>query len=95
MILLVVTLELKEGKKEECISIAKQLVEGSQKEEGNIEYNFYQDLDKPNTVAFIEKWKDQDAINTHEKFDYFANNIGKLVSLCAKPLTVNKFDVLN
>lgn len=29
-------------------------------------------------VAFIEKWKDQEALDLHERVEYFTNNIGKL-----------------
>lgn len=94
MIVLVLKLELQEGKKEEFIQIAKLMVEGSQKEAGNIEYNLYEELDEPNTVAFIEKWQDQEALDLHETMEYFTNNIGKLKSLCAKPPVRNRFDIV-
>jgi quinol monooxygenase YgiN len=94
MIVLVLKLEVHQGKKEEFIEIAKRMVEGSQKEAGNIEYNLYEELDEPNTVAFIEKWKDQEAMDLHERMEYFTNNIGKLKSLCAKPPIRNRFDIV-
>ena len=94
MIVLVVKLELKEGKKDEFIAIARPLIEGSQKEEGNIEYNLYEDLDEENTVAFIEKWKDQDALDFHEKTEHFVNAIGKLRRLCAKAPVRSRFDII-
>jgi len=95
MIVLVLKLEIKEGKKEEFIGVAKLMAEGSQKEAGNIEYNVYQELDEENTVAFIEKWKDQDALDLHENMEHFTNNIGKLKSLCAKPPVRNRFDIIS
>ena len=93
MIVLVVKIEVQEGKKEEFLAIAKRMVEGSQKEAGNIEYNLYEELDEANTVAFIEKWKDQEALDLHEKMEHFTSNIAKLKSLCAKPPVRNRFDV--
>jgi quinol monooxygenase YgiN len=93
MIVLVVKLEVQEGKKEEFIEIAKLMVEGSQQEAGNIEYNLYEELNERNTVAFIEKWKDQEALDFHEKQEHFIKNIGKLKALCSKPPVRNKFDV--
>lgn len=94
MIVLVVKLEVQAGKKEEFIQIAKLMVEGSQKEAGNIEYNVYEELDEVNTVAFIEKWKDQEALDIHEKMDHYTDNIGKLKSLCTKPPVRNRFDIV-
>ncbi len=94
MIVLVVKLELKEGKKDEFIEIARSIIAGSQKEEGNIEYNLYEELDEKNTVAFIEKWKDQNALDFHETTEHFVKNIGKLKNLCAKPPVRNRFDVI-
>ena len=94
MIVLVVKLELQEGKKAEFIEIAKRMVDGSQKEPGNIEYHLYEELDEANTVAFIEKWRDQEALNFHERTDHFTSNIGKLKALCAKPPVRNRFDAI-
>ena len=94
MIVLVLKLVLQEGKREEFTKIAKLLVEGTRKEAGNIEYNVYEELDEPNTVAFIEKWKNQEAIDLHEKTEHFTGNIGKLVALCAKPIVKNRYDII-
>lgn len=94
MIVLVLKLEVQQGKKEELIEIAKLMAEGSQKEVGNIEYNLYSELDEKNTVAFIEKWKDQEALDLHEKMEHFTNNIGRLKSLCAKPPIRNRYDII-
>ena len=95
MIVLVIKLELREGRKDEFIKIARLMVEGSQKEAGNIEYNLYQELDERNTVAFIEKWKDQSALDFHEKTEHFVNNIGKLQSFCSKPPVRDRFDIIS
>lgn len=94
MIVLVLKIEVQEGKKEEFIKIAKLMVAGSQKEAGNIEYNVYEELDEINTVAFIEKWENQEALDLHEKMEHFTTNIGKLKSLCAKPPIRNRFDIV-
>ena len=94
MIVIVLKLEVQQGKKEEFVEIAKRMVEGSQKEAGNIEYNLYEGLDEENVVAFIEKWKDQPALDLHEKMEHFTGNIGKLKSLCAKPPVRDRFDIV-
>jgi len=95
MIVLVVKIELQKGKKAEFIKTAKPLIEGSKKEEGNIEYNLYHDLEDENAMAFIEKWKDEKALEFHEKTEHFVNHFPKLQNLCAKPLVINSFNVVD
>ncbi len=94
MLVLVVQIVVQEGKKEELLAIARQMAEGSQKEAGNIEYHLYENLDAPNTVAFIEKWKNQEALDVHVTLAHFTQNFGKLKALCAKPPVVNRYDIL-
>ena len=93
MLVLVLQIEVLPGKKAEFIQIANVIAAGSKKEAGNIEYDLYEDLDDANTVAFIEKWKDQDALDFHEKTEHFTANIGKLIALCAKPPVKNRYDI--
>ena len=94
MIVFVLKIEVQPGQKEAFLKIAKQMAEESQKEAGNIEYHVYEEADEENVVAFIEKWKDQQSIDLHEKMVHFTDNIGKLKSLCAKPPIRNRFNVI-
>ena len=91
MIVLVLKIELQHGKKEEFLKIANIMVEGTRKEAGNIEYNIYEEMNEENVVAFIEKWKDQKALDLHETMEHFTDNIGKLKAFCAKPPIRNSF----
>ena len=93
MLCLVVNIEAKEGKQDEMLALIKPLVAASQKEEGCIEYNFYKQLDSPTSFAFIEKWKDQAALDFHEKQDHFTSAVPKMGELCAAPPVVKKFDL--
>ena len=93
MVCLVVNIEVQDGKQDEMLALVKPLVEASQKEEGCIEYNFYQQLDSPTSFAFIEKWKDQAALDFHEKQDHFTYAVPKMGPLCAAPPVVKKFDL--
>lgn len=91
MLLNVVKIKLKEGAIEKFKELSISLVEESQKEEGCIEYHLYSDSLDQNVVCFIEKWKNQEALDLHETLPHFTNVIGDLVKLCAEPAIKNKF----
>ena len=93
MLVLVVNLEVIEGKGAELAAVTRDLVAGSQAEEGCIEYDLYENKDAPNSFVFIEKWKDEAALDAHTKMDHYVNNIGKIGALLSKPALVNKFRI--
>ncbi len=54
------------------------VVEGTRKEEGNVSYILYQHTDNPLKYTFVEVWKSQAAINSHNTsahFQEFAKSI--------------------
>ncbi|GAA0733646.1 putative quinol monooxygenase [Clostridium oceanicum] len=72
---------VKEGKIEEFKALALKLIKESRKEEGCIEYNLYEDIKNSNILTFIEKWKDEEAINLHNKSEHFTSIVPKLGEL--------------
>ena len=90
MIVLVVNFEVKVGKKDAFMEVMNQLVEGSQGEAGNIEYDLYADMEKSNAYVLLEKWKDQAALDFHRTMDHYTGNVDKLGELCSK-VVVNQF----
>lgn len=54
---------VKAGAREPFIAAARELVEKSRAEAGNISYHLYEDMDDPNILTFIEEWKDQAAVD--------------------------------
>ena len=93
MIVLVVKIKLKKGKKEAFFEIAKPMVESSKKEIGNID-DLYGELDEANTVAYIEKWKDQEALDFHEKTEHFIEPRSKLKELWVNPPIKNRYEIV-
>lgn len=70
MIGVVATLKIKEGKGAEFEAVANQLVEKvNANEEGVIYYDLYKQDDT--TYVFLEKYKDQAALDIHQKTDYY------------------------
>jgi len=70
MIGVVATLKIKEGKGTEFEVVANQLVEKVNANEAGVEYyDLYKQDDT--TYVFLEKYKDQAALDIHRKTDYY------------------------
>lgn len=70
MIGVIATLKIKEGKGAEFEAVANQLVEKvNANEEGVVYYDLYKQDDT--TYVFLEKYKDQVALDVHRKTDYY------------------------
>ena len=70
---------IKPGSEAEFISAAKMMIENTHKEEGCLEYMLYQDPYESTNFIFVEKYKDQAAIDFHFGTPYFAE-FGDLIS---------------
>ena len=62
---------IKEGMTEDFKKTARPLIEASQNEEGCISYDLYEDIGDQNVLTFIEEWKDEAAIDTHNNSKHF------------------------
>ncbi|MFO7887367.1 MAG: putative quinol monooxygenase [Eubacteriales bacterium] len=80
MIVIVSKNTVKEGKVEEFRNLTKELIKLSQKEEGCIEYNLYQDTENPNILTFIEKWESEEDFKKHKETKHFTNIVPKIKS---------------
>lgn len=71
---------------------ARLVTKPSQAEEGNISYNFYEDLDHSNNFIFVEKWKDGKAIQIHEETSHFKNFGNEVEKLINEPIHVELYE---
>jgi len=65
MIYIVATLTIKPGSLDEVLTLAVPCIEGTREEAGCISYDLSQSLTDENTLVFVERWKDMDAIKAH------------------------------
>ncbi len=65
MIYILATLTIKPGSLEEVLSLATPCIEGTRKEAGCISYDLHRSLTDENTLIFVERWTDMDAIKAH------------------------------
>jgi quinol monooxygenase YgiN len=57
--------------KDVLLQAFQKVVDGTRKEAGNISYNLYEDTSNPLRFTFVEIWKSQSAIDSHNNSDHF------------------------
>ena len=92
MIKIVAKMTVKEGNAEVFKATAKELIEKSAAEAGNIFYTLNVSVKDPNQFAIIECWKDQAAIDFHNKTEHFTTILPKLSPLCEGNMLVDVFN---
>ena len=84
MITIIAMFELKP----ECVDtfkgLAAECIDASRKEEGNVDYKFYEGKEDKNKYFFVEVWKDEDAITTHNASAHFQKFAGAFMPMLAK-----------
>lgn len=78
--------------RKEFLEQAKQVAALSQAEEGNISYFFYEDPENLSEFVFLEKWKDQTAIQQHDETSHFKLFIDNLQKYLIEPLRIELFE---
>lgn len=78
--------------REEFLEQAKRVAASSQAEEGNISYSFFEDPENTGEFVFLEKWKDQTAVQQHEETTDFKVFVDQLPKYLLEPLNVELFD---
>lgn len=68
---IVARLSVKKDKIEEFKETAKELIQKSSAEEGNVFYTLNQDTQDEQKFAFIECWKDEEAMKIHGASEHF------------------------
>lgn len=81
MIVIIAKSTIKKEHLDEYKNLVRELVDKSQKEEGNISYLLHQDIKNPQNFVIIEKWKDQEAIDFHNKSEHFTRIVPMLGKL--------------
>ncbi len=82
---------IKQEHTNDFLAVANQLIEASRQEEGNISYNLIQDINDPEHFVFIEQWKDQDAIDTHNASTHFTTLVPQMRQYTSKPGAIHLY----
>lgn len=92
MIKIVAKMTVKAGKIDEFKTIARELVEKSAAEAGNVFYTLNASKENPSLFAIIECWRNQAAIDFHNATEHFTTILPKLAELCDGEGSVELFD---
>ena len=91
MIKIVATMIVKTENMEQFLAEAKELVEKSAAEEGNISYSLNASISDPKTYAIIEFWKDKDAIDIHNNSEHFTHIFPRISNLLQEKMSIEVF----
>ena len=91
MITIVAAFSVNACDKAALLTAAKELIEKSREEEGNVTYNLYEDISDPAKMTFIEEWRDQAAIDYHNSTEHFNRICAQLGNYTAGPMKVNLY----
>ena len=83
MITVIAKLPLQEGKAEETITRIKALMKKVATEEGTLLYSLNRKSSDPNTLIFVERYKDKAALAAHSATPHFKEFSGKLATVLA------------
>lgn len=75
------------------LKIAEAQTRASRREEGCLEYGFYEDALVPGMFLFVEKWKDQAAIDFHFKQPYCLDFIAQAGEIATDEPDITIFEV--
>jgi quinol monooxygenase YgiN len=81
------------GKEADFISAAQVIIENSNKEEGCLGYMLYQDPYEKTNFIFVERYKNQAAIDVHFAASYFKEFGAKIADMTSKPMEIKIFDI--
>jgi len=81
MITVVAKCVIKADEVQKFKDISSELIAETRKEEANVSYNLYEEVNHPQVLTFIEEWKDQAALDQHIASKHFSEIFPKLQAL--------------
>jgi quinol monooxygenase YgiN len=91
-IVIVATVKVKDGFKDEVYNELVKLHEATHKnDEGCIQYDLHKDLEDENSFIFIETWQSSELLSEHEKKEHFLTFVSKIENKI-DGLTINKLE---
>ncbi|MEN8700464.1 putative quinol monooxygenase [Bacillus infantis] len=80
------------AKRDVFLEKTKEVIKGSQAEEGNISYDLFESAGKENSFVMLEKWKDKEAVRLHGETAHFQNYMQEMKEVLAAPLKAERFE---
>jgi quinol monooxygenase YgiN len=95
MIAVIAKVPLKPDTKEEALVEVKALMAKVAEEEGTLYYTLNVDPNDPDTLVFIERYKDMDALSAHGSTPHFQEFMGKAMAFASGPPEITTLEELH
>ncbi|MDR1621964.1 MAG: antibiotic biosynthesis monooxygenase [Synergistaceae bacterium] len=95
MIILNAKLTAAPGLEKDVESALRAMIPGVQNEDGCLEYTLYRDVKNPASFLYFERYKDQDALQTHQHTSHFQKLIKALDGKLANPTEETFYEVID
>lgn len=95
MIILNAKLTAAPGLEKDAESALRAMIPEVQNEDGCLEYTLYRDTKNPASFLYFERYKDQDALQTHARTPHFQNLIKALDGKLANPTEETFYEVID
>lgn len=82
---------IKDENLDEAIFLSKNLIIESKKEDGCLNFEFYQDEEDKTHLIFIEKWKSENDLMKHFVTPHFTSFVIKIDKLKSKDRIIQSF----
>lgn len=74
-------IQVEEGKREQVLALAKELVAASLNDEGCIAYDIFESSTRRDVMMICETWKDAASLDVHSKSAHFTTLVPQIESL--------------
>jgi len=91
MIKVVAQFFIRNGEVEKALTLAKELVLETRKENGCVSYELCQSLKNDAHIAFIEEWENQAALDAHFQAPHFTGLVPKILELTEQDTVIAAF----
>ena len=95
MIAVIAKVPVKSEAKDEAIEEVKALMAKVAGEEGTLHYTLNIDKNDPDTLVFIERYKDMEALGAHGATEHFQEFMGKSMTFAAGPPEITVLDEIH
>lgn len=95
MIAVIAKVPIQSDKKDEAIAEVKELMSKVAQEEGTLHYTLNINQNEPDTLVFIERYKDMEALSFHGSTQHFQDFMAKAMSFAAGPPEIITLDEIH
>ncbi len=94
MLVVVGSMAVKPGMREEVLEVSTRMAVASRAEAGCISYRFFSSLEEPDTIFAFEEWESEEALAFHFQTDHMKEFRSRLPGFMAtKIIEVKRYDI--